>query len=125
MESGRNWLCLAWDKPEQKSTVPILAYRVEMWARGAEGARWTEIGVTPLNSFDVFNLKPEVEYQFRITPRNRYGWGESVQSSVMTLGKPTSLPEFTKILPGQHKALLGSEVILECEVSTILIRGYL
>lgn len=73
------------------------------------------MGVTPLNSLDAFNLKPEGEYQFRITPRNRYGWGEPVQSEFITVGKHCELPEFVRILPGQIKALLKSDIALECE----------
>lgn len=97
-----------------------MAYKVEFWLKGAEGARWTELGITPINGYDAFNLKENGEYQFRVTPRNRYGWGETVQSEVITVGKYSELPEFTKILPGQLKALLGRDVALDCEASTLL-----
>lgn len=82
--------------------------------KGGE-ARWVEIGMSPLNTFDAFNLKPEGEYQFRITPRNRYGWGEPAQSDTIIVGKRNELPEFTKILPGKVKALIGTSTQLECE----------
>lgn len=77
-----------------------------------------QLGVTPINAFDAFNLRPGGEYKFRITPRNRYGWGEPVTmtNSVLVI-ESTDLPEFTKILPGQLKALEGTPVKLECEVS--------
>lgn len=39
-------------------------------------------------------------------------------SDTFTVGHPEEMPEFTKILPGQMKALVGSDVTLECEVST-------
>lgn len=39
-------------------------------------------------------------------------------SDSFTVGHPEEMPEFTKILPGQMKALVGSDVTLECEVST-------
>lgn len=52
---------------------------------------------------------------------SRYGWGESVQSDIVIVGKHDALPEFIKILPGQLKALLGSELNLECEVSKIFM----
>lgn len=81
------------------------------------GARWVNLGVTPLNSFDAFNLKPGTEYHFRVTPKNRYGWGESVAtSSPVLVGIPLQMPEFTSILPGQKKALLGQPLTLECTV---------
>uniref|UniRef100_A0A0K8UDN7 Myosin light chain kinase, smooth muscle n=4 Tax=Bactrocera latifrons TaxID=174628 RepID=A0A0K8UDN7_BACLA len=78
---------------------------------------WKELGLTPINSFDAFNLKPTVEYHFRVTPKNRYGWGPSVQtSSPLQVGGAECLPEFVKILPGQLKALLGTQLIFECTV---------
>lgn len=86
--------------------------------KGGE-TRWVELGVSATNSFDAFNLKPEGEYQFRITPRNRYGWGESVQSDPIIIGKFDELPEFIKTLPGQLKALKGSELTLDCEVEKV------
>ncbi|GLH01370.1 Protein turtle, partial [Gryllus bimaculatus] len=76
------------------------------------------IGVTPINSFDAFHLKPDHEYQFRVTPRNRYGWGEPVTTSQpVVIGRSLQMPEFARILPGQLKALRGSNIRLECEVS--------
>lgn len=76
-----------------------------------------QLGVTPINSFDAFNLKSGGEYKFRVTPRNRYGWGESVTTSdTFTVGKRAELPEFVRILPGQQKVLRNSDVILDCEV---------
>lgn len=73
------------------------------------------MGITPINCFDVFNLKPGERYHFRVTPKNRYGWGHSVQTSnPVTVGVFATLPEFTKILPGQLKVLLGKDFTLEC-----------
>lgn len=79
------------------------------------GARWQELGVTPINCFDVFNLKAGAQYYFRVTPRNRYGWGHSVQTTnPVTVGEFATLPEFAKILPGQVKVLQGQNYSLEC-----------
>lgn len=90
---------------------------MEAWQKGGDGpSRWIELGVTPLNGFDAFNLKPWAEYQFRVTPRNRYGWGESVVSDTIVVGKCHEIPEFVKILPGQVKVLKDSIFTLECEV---------
>lgn len=127
VDTGRNWVSLYWEKPEHRGAAPVIAYKIDAWLRGGEGARWVELGVSPINSFDAFNLKPDGEYQFRVTPRNRYGWGESVQSSTVTIGRVPELPEFVKILPGQLKALLDSDIYLECEVRkdpTLTIRWY-
>lgn len=34
---------------------------------GAEGgARWCKLGISPINSFDVFELKPGAQYHFRV-----------------------------------------------------------
>jgi hypothetical protein len=76
------------------------------------------MGVCPTNTFDAFNLKAGTQYKFRVTPRNRYGWGESVTTTAaIGVGCKVELPEFTRILPGQLKALQGSSISLECEVT--------
>lgn len=78
--------------------------------------------MTPINAFDAFNLKPGGEYKFQVTPRNRYGWGESVtMTNSVRVSDTVDLPEFTKILPGQLKVLEGTTVKLECEVSVLLL----
>ncbi|XP_059475294.1 titin homolog [Neocloeon triangulifer] len=117
-ESGKNWITLTWKKPLPKDSgkAPVTAYRVDAWLLGG-GATWEELGVTPINSFDAFNLKAGSEYKFRVTPRNRYGWGEPVVShGSFVVGKKVDMPEFTHILPGQQKVLIGSDVRLECQV---------
>ncbi|XP_050361303.1 titin-like isoform X2 [Nymphalis io] len=116
VDGGNNWISLAWPKPDSQSKAPILAYKVESWLLGKEGgARWVELGITPRNSFDAFNLKQGEEYHFRVTPRNRYGWGESVQTSVpIGIGLAGDRPEFMDILPGQLKVLVGETATLSC-----------
>ncbi|XP_050683338.1 uncharacterized protein LOC126978524 isoform X2 [Leptidea sinapis] len=116
VDGGNNWITLAWPKPEPNSAAPVLAYRVESWLLGTEGgARWKDLGITPRNSFDVFNLKQGEQYHFRVIPRNRYGWGEPVQTSipvgVVIVG---DRPEFTEILPGLLKVLVGETAKLGC-----------
>jgi hypothetical protein len=105
-------------KPPSTDSAPVIAYRVDAWLVGKDGgAMWTEIGITPTHGFDVFGLKADSEYHFRVTPRNRYGWGPSVQTSYpITFGKSKQMPEFTKILPGQVKALINHPYTLECVV---------
>lgn len=77
-----------------------------------------QVAVTPITSTDIYSLKPEREYLFRITPRNKYGWGESLVSStaVRTTTK-TGLPCFVRQLPAQIRALEHSDVELECQVT--------
>ncbi|XP_058807501.1 titin homolog [Phymastichus coffea] len=118
VDGGRNWLSLTWGKADQRGPAPVIAYRVDAWQMGGDGgARWSELGITPINSFDAFNLRPGGEYKFRVTPRNRYGWGESVtMKGSATVSSDVEIPEFTRILPGQLKALAGSTVKLECEI---------
>ncbi|XP_077302252.1 uncharacterized protein LOC143922796 [Arctopsyche grandis] len=118
VDGGRNWVSLWWGKPVTKNSAPVLAYKVEAWLSGGEGgARWAELGISPINSFDAFSLKTGSEYLFRVTPKNRYGWGESKQTmSSVIVGKIVCLPEFTKTLPGQMKALIDQSVTLRCKV---------
>ncbi|XP_033210455.1 titin homolog isoform X2 [Belonocnema kinseyi] len=129
IDGGTNWLSLSWGKAEQRGPAPVVAYKIDAWLLGGEGgARWVELGISPINSFDAFNLRPRGEYKFRITPRNRYGWGESLSSTdSFTVSDVVDIPEFLKILPGQLKALEGTNVKLECEVrgdSKIDVRWY-
>uniref|UniRef100_A0A6P4FIV9 Muscle M-line assembly protein unc-89-like isoform X2 n=1 Tax=Drosophila rhopaloa TaxID=1041015 RepID=A0A6P4FIV9_DRORH len=118
VDSGPTHISLSWGKPVSANSAPVMAYKVEAWVVGHEGgAYWRELGLTPINSFDAFNLKPNLEYHFRVTPKNRYGWGPTVQtSSPLQVGGVECLPEFVKILPGQAKALLGSSFTLQCNM---------
>ncbi|KAJ0183997.1 hypothetical protein K1T71_000420 [Dendrolimus kikuchii] len=118
VDGGSNWVSIAWPKPSYGASAPVLAYKVENWLVGKEGgARWVELGITPLNSFDAFNLKQGEEYHFRITPRNRYGFGESVQTSTpIGIGLAGDRPEFVDVLPGQLKVLASETANLTCSV---------
>ncbi|KAM0731548.1 Myosin light chain kinase, smooth muscle [Formica fusca] len=118
VDGGKNWLSLTWGKAERRGPAPVIAYKVDAWLLGSDGgARWVELGITPINTFDAFNLRPGGEYKFRVTPRNRYGWGEPVtMTNSVLVSESTDLPEFTKILPGQLKALEGTSIKLECEI---------
>ncbi|KAG5320919.1 UNC89 protein, partial [Acromyrmex heyeri] len=112
IDGGKSWLSLSWGKAERRGPAPVVAYKVEAWLLGGDGgARWAELGITPINAFDAFNLRSGGEYKFRVTPRNRYGWGEPVtmKNSVLVI-ESTDLPEFTKILPGQLKTLEGTSI---------------
>lgn len=120
VDGGDDWLSIAWPRCEARaSSAPVLAYRLESWLVGKEGgARWTELGITPLNSFDAFDLRRGEEYHFRVTPRNRHGWGEAAQTSApIVVGRAGDPPEFVEILPGQLKVLLGETAELSCSVT--------
>lgn len=103
-------------KPPSNDAAPVISYRIDAWLVGKESdATWKEIGTSPTANFDVFNLKHASEYHFRVTPRNRYGYGPSTQTTYPVIfGNVVKLPEFTKILPGQLKALISNDIVLEC-----------
>ena len=67
---------------------------------------------------DIFDLKPDRTYIFRVTPRNRFGWGEGACSLPVLVGRERSAPRFTKLLPATTKCLLGDSLVLECWVRT-------
>lgn len=101
-----------------------MGYKIEMWLKGGEGARWKEIGITPSNNYYIFNLKYGSEYIFRVTPRNRFGWGESVKSGIIKIGKSNTPPEFINCLPIQLRIRKGTNAVLECQVNNNFNRKY-
>ena len=70
-------------------------------------------------SMDIFDLKPDRTYIFRVTPRNRYGWGEGACSLPVLVGRERLPPRFTRLMPATTKCLLGESLQLECEVSLV------
>lgn len=117
--AGKNHINLTWMKPVKSyDAAPVIAYRIDAWLLGKDGgAVWREIGMSSNNSFDAFNLKSGCQYLFRITPKNRYGWGDSVQTSNPFLMEyDLKLPEFAKILPGQIKGLINQGIKFICTV---------
>lgn len=75
-----------------------------------------------ITSMDVYNLKSDREYLFRVTPRNKYGWGESTVSTnpVRTIQR-TGLPQLHQQLYPQIKALVNTDIQLVCEVSNLIM----
>ncbi|XP_050541447.1 myosin light chain kinase, smooth muscle-like isoform X2 [Daktulosphaira vitifoliae] len=112
-DRGKNRISLEWDKPEKN--VAVLVYKVEAWSDN-EGL-WKEVGMTSSNNLDIYNLKPNTGYKFRVTARNRFGWGESISTSnYIDIFEPEHLPEFIQPLPGETKVLINDNKILHCHV---------
>ena len=115
-EVGSSWASLCWKKPEVTRGSPVITYKVEAWLCG-EGAFWVELGRTPIPQFDAFNLKPDKCYHFRVTARNKRGWGESIMTShKVDLSRPTVMPTISTDLEPVVKALAGSRLRLPVRV---------
>jgi len=90
---------------------------VEAWLCG-EGAFWVELGRTPIPQYDVFNLKPDKSYHFRVTARNKRGWGDSIMTThKVDLSKPTQMPTITSDIDNVLKTLSGSLVKLNVRIA--------
>ena len=116
-EIGTNWVSLCWKKPPVSRGSPVITYKVESWLCG-EGAFWVELGRTPIPQFDAFNLKPNKCYHFRVTARNKGGWGESLMTvHKVDLNKPTQMPLITSSMDSVIKCLKGSTVCLSVKIT--------
>ncbi|XP_043200179.1 titin homolog isoform X2 [Amphibalanus amphitrite] len=113
---GQNWVSLAWPRPLYNGGAPILSYKVEAWLK-CEDAMWDMVGMSVICSMDIFDLKPARTYIFRVTPRNRYGWGEGSCSLPVLVGRERVAPRFGRLLPATTKCLLGDCLELQCQVS--------
>ncbi|KAF0298582.1 Muscle M-line assembly protein unc-89 [Amphibalanus amphitrite] len=113
---GQNWVSLAWPRPLYNGGAPILSYKVEAWLK-CEDAMWDMVGMSVICSMDIFDLKPDRTYIFRVTPRNRYGWGEGSCSLPVLVGRERVAPRFGRLLPATIKCLLGDCLELQCQVS--------
>jgi hypothetical protein len=95
--------------------VAILNVKVEAWLCG-EGAFWVELGRSPLPQFDAFNLKANKCYHFRVTARNKRGWGDSIMTThKVDLSRPTQMPAVTTALQASIKTFVGSSLRLTVE----------
>ena len=114
---GSSWASLCWKKPLVTRSSPVVTYKVEAWLCG-EGAFWVELGRTPIPQFDAFNLKPDKCYHFRVTARNKRGWGDALMTShKVDLSRPTVMPTITSDLDPIMKALSGSDLRLAVQVA--------
>ena len=116
-EVGSNWVSLCWKKPPVSRGSPVITYKVESWLCG-EGAFWVELGRTPIPQFDAFNLKPNKCYHFRVTARNKGGWGEALMTMhKVDLSKPTQMPVISSNMDSVIKCLKGSSVSLSVKIT--------
>jgi len=116
-EVGSSWVSLCWKKPSVSRGSPVITYKVETWLCG-EGAFWVELGRTPIPQFDAFNLKANKCYHFRVTARNKQGWGEAIMTThKVDLSRPTQMPVITSDMDPIIKSLKGSSLRLSIQVS--------
>ena len=115
-EVGSSWVSLCWKKPPVSRGSPVITYKVETWLCG-EGAFWVELGRTPIPQFDAFNLKPNKCYHFRVTARNKRGWGDAIMTThKVDLSRPTQMPVITSEMYPIMKALKDSPLKLSIQV---------
>lgn len=62
---------IQWKPPSNNGGSPVQQYIVEKKERGS--AMWNEAGKTAGTSFSATNLKPGVEYEFRVVAVNEAG----------------------------------------------------
>ena len=116
-EVGDSWVSLQWKRPEVTRGSPVLTYKVEAWLCG-EGAFWVELGRAPIPQFDAFNLKPNKCYHFRVTARNKRGWGDAIMTTnKVDLSRPTVMPSITSDLEPVVKALASTPLRLAVQVA--------
>jgi len=81
-----------------------------------------QVGMTPANYIDLYNLKPGGRYKFRVTARNRYGCGQPVDTvDYVDILEPKYLPYFHQQLPGETKILLHHSATLQCHVRKFVL----
>lgn len=73
--------------------------------------------MSPICSFDAYHLKQDREYLFRVTPRNKYGWGEVEMTPRPTrIGRTIEQPILPRTLPRQVRCMPGGSVSLDAQV---------
>ncbi len=79
---------LDWNPPVQKSGSKPLFYDVEILKPDSED--WLPVNDVPIRgtSLTVENLKPGVNYSFRVRAKNPAGWGEPTKNDVSITLKP-------------------------------------
>lgn len=75
-ERGRTWATLTWTRPIDDGGEPITAYRVQF--RETPSKTWREKGLSRICLFDVYGLKPNTDYVFQVSAKNKHGWSPGV-----------------------------------------------
>ena len=76
-----------------------------------------QVGVTPISSMDAYHMKTDREYLFRVTPRNKYGWGEPVMTPrPIRVGRTIEHPNFPRTLPSQVRCMPGGSICIDAQV---------
>lgn len=96
----------------------FIGYMLSVWSSKDNFS--FQYGVSPITSFDVYNLKPDREYLFRVTPRNKYGWGESVMTPrPIRVGRKVEHPTLPHGLPHQIRAMPGGCISFDAQVLSV------
>ncbi|XP_064474530.1 titin homolog isoform X2 [Ornithodoros turicata] len=74
-ERGPTWATLAWTRPIDDGGEAISAYRIHF--RETPSKVWREKGVCRICVFDVYGLKPNTDYVFQVSAKNKNGWSQS------------------------------------------------
>lgn len=80
--------------------------------------RICQLAVSPICSFDAYHLKTDREYLFRVTPRNKYGWGDiEMTPRPVRVGRTVEQPVLPRSLPRQVRAMPGGSISLDAQVT--------
>ena len=83
---------LVWDPPANNGGAKISGYNIEVQDNDTE--EWLPVNEMLIrgNTFTAENLRPDVNYSFRVKAKNAAGWGPATKEDVSAVLKP----EFTK-----------------------------
>ena len=77
-----------------------------------------QLAKVPIPSYEAYHLTAGSTYLFRVTPHNRWGWGESQMTHTpLRLGLPLKQPEIRFPLPDQLRTIPGVDVELCAQVN--------
>ncbi|VDK50737.1 unnamed protein product [Anisakis simplex] len=94
-EITTNTLIVRWCKPTDDGGATTEEYKVEQ--RRPDEREWSELGHSPTTEYNVKNLQPNTEYLFRVSAKNKAGYGDyaTMSSPAKTLSAG-SKPLFKK-----------------------------
>ena len=87
-------ILLRWKVPRFDGNSPILCYRLQQ--KYGDGTDWMEVADNIDHEFYIVqNLVPDTEYQFRISARNKFGWGDQSIPTKCAMTKSMGSPKIT------------------------------